>query len=720
MFASVELRTGPVLRICALAVVTLALTGCSTQKLVEPCSGASTQPCLLILDSGNGQDLDPRARHVPDDQEAWEKRWLATFVGERWADDCVVGSTCSRPGVGLALAGGGSKSAPFAMGVLKRLVNEGSIERIDVLSSVSGGGYAAYYLYDKASGLTEGTAAPLSLKDLPEAFAFGAILGGGNQYLADPSRDAESYEEARCASFDTPSRHQAWVACHQDILSSGPGGATWQLSGFPYGSIAALVGVTFATLPLHHAANSLFDWGLELSPSQYAYTGGLFRTYGFDVPHGPVADWTTSTPVELVSQGVQGGLQFTALREQQRARDKSPKLPAWVIQATIGPRSAWFDFSDKPPNLDEAVFELSATRFGSMRTGYVVGGAPDVVDATMNVRKSVATSAAFFDPMQRVAANRGVATVVLHSANLRWGTRFPNFRPDAASLRLHQALPFPIYLLALASYEDHAQPYWPLADGGMSGDNLGLWSQLVRGARHVIAVDGAYDLDDRAKSSIPELCHLDTHLRLMHGARIEFRGHPEHQSGDEPFSLSSACLDTDRTKLVGLSEDRRLDPFKWERPVWSAVVKRVDGGTLSRLGAMLSKPGEETRIFYIKAATNVAMLKKAVQPYRQHKTKKEKCSGLDAIGDKQFPCGLLYAFDGLHDVEVHGSSMSKAMAVLFGDLAKRKVFPQNSTVLLTADSSAQSYLGYFWLGWHVAKQLCVDDFPTLKASLSCP
>ena len=49
----------------------------------------------------------------------------------------------SAPLAGLALSGGGIRSAAFNMGVLQALANRGLLDRFDYLSSVSGGGYIA-------------------------------------------------------------------------------------------------------------------------------------------------------------------------------------------------------------------------------------------------------------------------------------------------------------------------------------------------------------------------------------------------------------------------------------------------------------------------------------------------------------------------------------------------------------------------------------------------
>lgn len=53
---------------------------------------------------------------------------------------------------GLALSGGGLRSAAFSIGAMKGLYDVGLLDDIDVISSVSGGGYASYWLYSRYDG----------------------------------------------------------------------------------------------------------------------------------------------------------------------------------------------------------------------------------------------------------------------------------------------------------------------------------------------------------------------------------------------------------------------------------------------------------------------------------------------------------------------------------------------------------------------------------------
>lgn len=49
--------------------------------------------------------------------------------------------------LGLALSGGGIRSAAFSIGAMKALYDMKILDEVDVISSVSGGGYASYWLF---------------------------------------------------------------------------------------------------------------------------------------------------------------------------------------------------------------------------------------------------------------------------------------------------------------------------------------------------------------------------------------------------------------------------------------------------------------------------------------------------------------------------------------------------------------------------------------------
>src|SRR2546422_9106340 len=80
------------------------------------------------LEAGRGAVEKPNTRYDPVIAQpgSAEEPWLAFTNRDR---------------VGLALSGGGIRSAPFNLGLLQALRQRGLLELIDYLSTVSGGGY---------------------------------------------------------------------------------------------------------------------------------------------------------------------------------------------------------------------------------------------------------------------------------------------------------------------------------------------------------------------------------------------------------------------------------------------------------------------------------------------------------------------------------------------------------------------------------------------------
>lgn len=71
---------------------------------------------------------------------------LATVLAEEETHLTASADRTATPRHGLALSGGGIRSATIAVGVLQWLIEEGKVRRFDYLSTVSGGGYAGAWL----------------------------------------------------------------------------------------------------------------------------------------------------------------------------------------------------------------------------------------------------------------------------------------------------------------------------------------------------------------------------------------------------------------------------------------------------------------------------------------------------------------------------------------------------------------------------------------------
>ncbi|HJV21797.1 MAG TPA: hypothetical protein VJ570_03820, partial [Holophagaceae bacterium] len=99
--------------------------------------------------------LQPRPGEYPEALAQAENAFIRT---RREQVRAVLPIAEGAPAVGLALSGGGIRSATFCLGVLKGLAKAKVLPRIDLLSTVSGGGYIGSFLgawFTRASGPAE-------------------------------------------------------------------------------------------------------------------------------------------------------------------------------------------------------------------------------------------------------------------------------------------------------------------------------------------------------------------------------------------------------------------------------------------------------------------------------------------------------------------------------------------------------------------------------------
>ena len=100
----------------------------------------SSTLCMLMLVAGSvgcaPKRVDPTLSRAPQQPNPDGARALLRSGGDTadW---------------GLALSGGGLRAALFGIGVMKALYDAGVLQKVDAISSVSGGGYASMWLYRK-------------------------------------------------------------------------------------------------------------------------------------------------------------------------------------------------------------------------------------------------------------------------------------------------------------------------------------------------------------------------------------------------------------------------------------------------------------------------------------------------------------------------------------------------------------------------------------------
>jgi hypothetical protein len=503
---------------------------------------------------------------APGDEEEVEYRRAA---GEPdWSGERILG---------IALSGGGSKAAPFAMGVLAGLHDAGlllprasagnSNGPVDVvISSVSGGGYAAYHLFAQLAR-NHSSASPKAVLD--QAYEDCVTV----PEFAAP-RLKKALEEARIGCDrrrrSPPPRwpleaEQTKLRCAQDILQ--PGVCNFESQSQDAWSAGANVGLmlvpTMLSIPAHNFFNTLFDAGVSLSPSQLIYRTGIGVTYGsvaeqdaargpsanryllncpddagrYDVSAAPEWPWqrqlaprvrscrTVVVPRDAPTQFLSDARETAFLLPEPltfqelgslRPAGTAPSAPFWIIQATAPKQRSFFGWTTGDSRQIAAdTFEFTPLGFGSLRYGFVSGPVQD-----MTALDAAVSAAAFFDENQQ-AHNNGTTKTLLglvqHVFNVSWGTDIPNYNVSEGRRTVHRLLPFPFYFLdspiATAGTDEREHDrrrssFIRVIDGG-NADNTGIYSLVRRGVRTIVYADASQD----THGDFQDLCLLQRELR---------------------------------------------------------------------------------------------------------------------------------------------------------------------------------------------------------------
>jgi hypothetical protein len=166
-----------------IAVLSLLLASCVSRELTrinnEQAMPALEQDHLAdfkLLNSPQYASLRGAAADETPGSDAWRRRAIANALatdyirrkeGPMYRNRDASGATDGLPQTCLALSGGGLRALSFDAGVLHGLQQRGLYSKVDVLSAVSGGGFASYWLL---GGMNRGgrEAEILSGPDSPE------------------------------------------------------------------------------------------------------------------------------------------------------------------------------------------------------------------------------------------------------------------------------------------------------------------------------------------------------------------------------------------------------------------------------------------------------------------------------------------------------------------------------------------------------------------------
>jgi hypothetical protein len=613
--------------------------------------------------------------------------------------------------IGLALSGGGSKSAPFEIGVLAGLEDAGVLEKVDYISSVSGGSYAALYFYSHllaqfqpASEERTLTRKTMFFDCLPSKYAsmFTPSSPPANWSIAsadgicpDPIGQQGRYwplsSDADPHGGD-PLREASHLRGYQPIFDDA-----WAYDKYNgtledhlvLGEAVGKLGVNIAALSVpNFFLNTVFDTRVDLGYIKRRYDDGIARTYG-----ETANDLTLEPSVEVRTRGNPAALSrltFENLKKlyvysngpdcsSEHQTDGLCHTPLWIINATAGTSRGFFPLLEFSAYSAQANgFEFTAFGYGSSLYGRRVWGENELEPPGYTVVRAVAASSAFLDNQQRqVGGSWGpfVNVAVLHLANLDWGDDIPNYhrrtRTQYRELQvIHDLLPWPFYFL---NYEKESNDslYIHLSDGGMSED-LGTAALLRRHVTDIMVVDASAD----PLYQLGDLCVLNTQLQNdienRRGVFIDVPGRPNHL-------------------LTGCDTDPTVDPFGIKDTIWQPVIR----GRVCKLdGRACTDDDAEARLYILKPALNLSAsapggttLAEARANATAHQLRYADCDYASNLVDVGYPC------------EVVGYLADPVTAG----------YPQDDIYAVTLASNAYIFGAYKELGRFYARHLRVDD-----------
>ena len=611
--------------------------------------------------------------------------------------------TASRKGgkeaIGVGLAGGGTRAAATSIGILEGLQEAGILQHADVISSVSGGGYGAYWWYSRFlhderhyDGTRTAFADCISTRytafvDDGHPAACDAMPTPGQMPIC-PSPKV-NFDKARGCPAGDPFRFQNHLRGFQDILSPGT---------FDYRTIYAdqqdalvnfgrvLGHSALASVP-NFIANVLFDWQVDLSPSRSRYRQGIGASFGgepancHDLAPTSSADCAESRPPSS---------RELSFEDIHRAWT-SGAAPQWVINAHAGRGRSGLDFS-APQHAEETAFEFTPERFGSSVYGF-----REVADLPheFSVLDAVVASAAFFTMQQKEIEPpwRNLLNLFFLVSTVNWGVSIPNRNVPDEARRLHYVLPFPLYYAHRFAFGKNSA-FIALADGGLT-DNLGAYALLKRRIPTWILSDHSYD----RSGAMGSICQFRRNLGVL-GFDLRVPGLD---------GLHDVC-DDERKPRLG------YDAFNWSYPILLACVTRKPdtGCDAAEHRIILIKPALNARLALARApldpvtspppewAALVAGCRSDPGSAACHRAARAmKCSARAFEGVPPAPRHGEWTYDTEMPCEVLGFLMVNGFGR--GKAARDDCpgFPQNSSTLMTANSSPSLYGAYRELGrWH--------------------
>jgi Patatin-like phospholipase len=355
------------------------------------------------------------------------------------------------------LVRGGGRSAAYSIGALKGLHLSGTLPKVDIISAVSGGSYAATWLY-----------AQYGIKAQP---------GSSRDAVLDDVLSKNSIEEV-AGKAGTLVRNLTMLglatvqSTSTDTASLFEGGL--DLIVFPLKLILYAAGVVWSYHPPWdegHETGSGSNYERALSNAFHVKTGdettiesNYFKSLWNRLPFSSVSV-KTGPPIQTASE-----------------KPVSERLPYLVVNATIqgvrlsdeAVRKANSDQDDEGIRLADRIFEFTPYGMGSPSVGYIAWDklGPKDRAKTYSFSRVASISGAAVD--KRTTEIKGIKFLNVFGRDLGLGYVMldPTGKDDSRFFLKKQ--------------------FFVLTDGGHE-ENLGVYSLIKRGCKNILALDAEYD-----------------------------------------------------------------------------------------------------------------------------------------------------------------------------------------------------------------------------------
>lgn len=525
---------------------------------------------LILLLSGCATGPIQHTHHLPGEARLYTKEIRAELYSH---EDFGKKS----PEIGVSLSGGGVRSASFCLGALEGLNQSKILPYVDIISTVSGGGYAGYFYFstlfyqNKMQGQSQYEISQIFNDCYPPFPSYREI-----------NRKSDKFGQSDCGSYSNRAnneyRFQYHLAQDADIMYQCEN--SWMQKAEFGSKIIAHI----PSIPLHHIANTIFDWGYNVSALRKFYQNGLERTYGLI----PIAknDNQKSTYINgksllLMKNFKAHELTFEELNEFTRKnwdscedysifenKPNCSRVPMWIINSTAGVATSTYEWVEGRPPLANSIFEITPFGYGSNEYGYT-----RTPMSQLTIPQAVSISGAAADAQQK--SSSGITTPllagILHLFNGNLGYSIDNYNKERANITLHKFLPWPLYYLhGFSRNKDSVDIY--LSDGGHS-ENLGAYSLIIRGTKNVIIIDAEYDPSGKFEA-----------LKILQDALWK-----EHK-------LTLSINNPEDNTTIDLS-NYEYTPFNAKKSIFTGEVYGFSNGYISET------PSENhVNIFYVKSS----------------------------------------------------------------------------------------------------------------------